>query len=107
MKTILVPVGGSDVDETSFETALALAQPLAAHLEFIHVRVAAAEAALHTPHMEFARGAGLRSALDAFRSNSDRRSVTARRNVRDFCARRNIEMVEASCPAASVTARWR
>ena len=40
MKTILVPVGGSEADALVLETALAVARPLSAHLELLHVRVA-------------------------------------------------------------------
>ena len=64
MKKILVPAGGSKTDLAVFETALAVARPLGAHLEFRHVHLDASEAALHTPHVEFARGAALRNALD-------------------------------------------
>jgi nucleotide-binding universal stress UspA family protein len=106
MKTILVPVGGGDADAMVLETALAVARPLSAHLEFLHVRVAAAEAVRHTPHADFARGAGLGNALDRLRTRAELRSATAEHNVRDFCARHGIEMVEAPCPAQSVTARW-
>jgi len=56
MKSILVPTSGSDTDEPVFATALAAAQPFSAHLRFVHVRVSAGRAALHTPHVEFARG---------------------------------------------------
>jgi nucleotide-binding universal stress UspA family protein len=106
MKTILVPVGGGAADAVVLETALAAARPLSAHLEFLHVRVAAAEAARYTPHVDFARGAGLSSALDGLRSRAERRSATAERNISDFCARHDIEMVEAPFPAQCVTARW-
>jgi nucleotide-binding universal stress UspA family protein len=106
MRTILVPIGGGDADAVVLETALAAARPLSAHLEFLLVRVAAAEAARYTPHVDFARGAGLSSALDGLRSRAERRSATAERNIRDFCARHDIEMVEAPFPAQSVTARW-
>ena len=107
MKTILVPVGGSEADALVLETALAVARPLSAHLELLHVRVAVADAAVHTPHLEFARGAGLGSALDALGSKCQRRSEAAENHVRDFCAKHAIEMVETPVPAPSVTARWR
>lgn len=106
MKTILVPIGGGDADAVVLETALAAARPLSAHLEFLHVRVAAAEAARYAPHVDFARGAGLSSALDGLRSRAERRSATAERSIRDFCARHDIEMVDSPFPAQSVTARW-
>ena len=106
MKTILVPIGGGSADATVLETALAVARPLSAHLELLHARVAAADAARHTPHVDFARGAGLSSAFDGLTTRAERRSATAERNVRDFCARNDIAMVEAPFPAGSVTARW-
>jgi nucleotide-binding universal stress UspA family protein len=107
LKAILVPVGGSDADASVFETALALARPLAAHLEFVHVRVTAAGAALHTPHVAFARGAGLASALERLGDKAERRAAAAGRNVADFCARHGIETVDTPRLAPSVTARWR
>jgi nucleotide-binding universal stress UspA family protein len=107
MKTILVPVGGGAADDKVLETALAVARPLGAHLELMHVRVTAAEAAVHTPHLEFARGAGLAKALDALAGSSGQRSTDAERTARDFCARHAIEMAETPGPAAAATARWR
>lgn len=107
MKTILVPVGGSEADATVLETALAVARPLSAHLELLHVRVSVADAAVNTPHMEFARGAGLSGALDELKARCERRAAQAERNVRDFCAAHGIEMVETPRLAMSVTARWR
>jgi nucleotide-binding universal stress UspA family protein len=107
MKTILVPVGGSDADAVVLTAALAVARPLSAHLELVHVRVGAADAAVHTPHIEFARGAGLSCALDALATRGQQRSVQAERHARDFCDSNAIEMVETPSPARTVTARWR
>jgi nucleotide-binding universal stress UspA family protein len=106
MKTILAPVGGSDADGVILETALTVARQLFAHLELLHVRVAAADAAVHTPHVEFARGAGLSSALNALATRGKQRSMQAERHVRDFCESNAIEIVEAPRPARAVTARW-
>jgi nucleotide-binding universal stress UspA family protein len=107
MKTILVPIGGSDADYPVLETALAVARPLSAHLELLHVRVAVGDAALHTPHLEFARGAGLGNALHALGRECQRRSEAAEQHVREFCARHAIAMAEAPGSTSSVTARWR
>ena len=106
MQTILVPIGGGDADAVVLDTTLAVARPLSSHLEFLHVHVAAAEAARHTPHADFARGAGLSSALDGLRTRAERRSAAAEHNVRGFCARHDIEMVEAPRPTRSVTGHW-
>jgi hypothetical protein len=63
MKIILVLAGGGDSDEAVFATALGVAQPLGAHLEFLHVQVDPGEAALWQPHAEFARGQAMREML--------------------------------------------
>jgi nucleotide-binding universal stress UspA family protein len=106
MKTILVPVGGGESDDLVLETALAVAQPLAAHLEFLHVHVGAGEAALHTPHAAFARGQALRNTLDDLKQQASERAAAAARNVRKLCVRSNIEMREEPGAAEAVTARW-
>jgi nucleotide-binding universal stress UspA family protein len=110
MKTLLVPVGGSDADAAVLQTALTVAQPLGAHLELVHVRVDVVDAAVHTPHMGFARGAGLSKALDRLASRAATRVAAAERNARAFCARNGIALVEgrstAEAPPSTVTARW-
>jgi hypothetical protein len=107
MKTIFVPVGGSDTDHVVFQTALVVARSLIAHLEFVHVHVGVAEAAVHTRHLEFARGAALRSALSDVERRAETRAVGAARNVREFCARWKVDLVEEPCLSQGVTARWR
>jgi hypothetical protein len=46
LKTILVLSGGSESDSPVFETALAAAQPLGAHLRFVHIRIGSGQAAI-------------------------------------------------------------
>jgi hypothetical protein len=90
MTSILVPIGGAESDEVVFETALAAARPLQAHLQFLHVRIGAGAAARNTPHVAFVGGAALRDALDELESQSATRSAAAARHVREFCARANV-----------------
>ena len=45
IKTILVPATGSDTDIAVFGSALAIARPFGAHLDFLHVRIDAATTA--------------------------------------------------------------
>jgi len=71
IKTILVPASGSDTDAVVFETALAAARPCRAHLAFFHVRVNSGDALRYTPHVAFARGKGLRNALQELRHVHD------------------------------------
>ena len=63
MKSILVLVGGADSDDLVFETARAAAVPFAGHLNFLHIYVEAGQAALNSPHTEFASGPSLSNAL--------------------------------------------
>jgi nucleotide-binding universal stress UspA family protein len=104
MKTILVLTGGSDTDEPVLETALAAAQPFAAHLRFVHIRIASGQAAIYSPHVEFARGPALADALARLETDAERRSVAFGEHVRAFCARFNIAMQHATESANGVTA---
>lgn len=107
IKTILVPVAGSDADHDVFETALTVARPLLAHLEFLHVRVRPGEAAHHTPHVDFARGAALRNSLQSLGDAAATRAAKAARHVSEFCARWKIDMVDGPRASHAITARWR
>lgn len=107
IKTILVPVGGSDADHTVLETARTLATAMLAHIEFLHIRVGPGEASLHTPHVDFARGAALRNALRELHEMAASRAALAESHVRDFCARANMELVERPRNSHALTARWR
>jgi len=107
MKSILVPIGGSDTDEAVLKTAFAAARPFAAHLQFLHVRVGVGEAAQHTPHMGFASGAALRGAMQELETQSQDRSAAALQHVLDFCARSSIEFSEAPGRSQAVTASCR
>jgi nucleotide-binding universal stress UspA family protein len=104
MKTILVLTGGSDSDAPVFETALAAAQPLNAHLRFVHIRIGAGEAAMHSPHVEFVSGPALVDALGRLEDEAERRSAAFGAHVRAFCTRFNIAMQDAAEPAKGVTA---
>src|SRR5215470_7934690 len=104
MKTILVLSGGSDSDSPVFETALAAAQPLGAHLRFVHIRISCGQAAAYSPHVEFARGPALVDALGRLEADSQRRSAAFGDHVRAFCTRFNITMRDAPGPAKGVSA---
>lgn len=106
MKTILVPAGGGDSDEGIFETALAAATPLAAHLDFYHVRVGLGEAAANTPHATFAMGSGLRNTLGQLQAEVETRAVAARDHVETFCSRNRIPMLDAPRGREEVSASW-
>jgi nucleotide-binding universal stress UspA family protein len=107
MKFVLVPIGGSDTDNPVLETALAAARLFAAHLRFLHIRSGVGEAAQHMPHMEFASGQALRSALQDLNIQSQTRSTISIEHVHDFCTRQQIELCDTPRPTQAVTASCR
>lgn len=106
MKTILVLTGGSESDTAVFGTALAVARPLDAHLEFLHIRLSPGDAAAFMPHLEFASGAALRSALDHLQAEADKRSAASARHFQRFCAQEAIEIADAPLHSRGLSAVW-
>jgi nucleotide-binding universal stress UspA family protein len=106
MKTILVPAAGSDSDLAPFETALAAARPLGAHLDFLHIRISAGEAAPFIPHLGFARGAAIHAALHKLEDLAETRSAAAARQVHEFCRRHAIVLGDPP-QRRGLSAAWR
>src|SRR5215510_9270124 len=104
MKTILVLSGGSDSDSPVFETALAAAQPLGVHLLFVHIRIGSGQAAMYSPHVEFARCPALLDGLGLLENDAERRSAAFGDHVRAFCTRFNVTMQEVPGAANGLTA---
>ena len=80
---------------------------MASHIDFVHVRIDPAEAAFHTPHMRNVQGAAIGNALRSLADAAEARVAAAEANVREFCSRAAIPLVDAPCPDVAVTARWR
>ena len=107
MKTILVPIGGSDSDGAVFATALAAARPFAAHLDFVHVKVGPGEAAAYTPHVAFARGPALTAALDHLEAEAATRAAAAAQHVRALCDREQVALRDVPVRGLGLAASWR
>jgi nucleotide-binding universal stress UspA family protein len=106
MRSILVPVGGSETDLPLFQTALAAARPFSSHLEFVHVHIGAGEAAANMPHTAFAMGPALSNALKELDSAARTRSAVAAQHFQAFCRQSNIEVCDEPPPGKGVTASW-
>ena len=104
IKTILVPISGSDTDARVFSAALSVARPLAAHLKFFHVRLSACEAAIRTRHVEYCVGPAINSALHALEQDQAERSETAIEQAKAFCAIEGISLCESPDVTTTVTA---
>ncbi|HYL71664.1 MAG TPA: universal stress protein [Candidatus Dormibacteraeota bacterium] len=90
IKTILVPASGSSTDRSVFATALALARPLTAHLEFLHLHLTPGVAALHAPHVDFLQGPAVGAALAELQREETELSARALDHFQEFCREHRI-----------------
>jgi nucleotide-binding universal stress UspA family protein len=104
IKTILVPISGTDSDARVFCAAMSIARPLAAHLKFFHVRLSACEAAIRTRHVEYCVGPAINSALHALEQDQAERSETAIEQAEAFCAMEGISLRDSPSVTPTVTA---
>jgi len=106
IKTVFVPVSGSDTDTRVFETALAIARPCAAHLRFFHLQVPLSEATIRTPHAEFAIGSAVASVLESLRQRSETLSANALAHCHEFCEIHAVSMQTSPSSTDAVSASW-
>src|SRR5215469_3872954 len=90
IKTILVTASGSETDQSVFATALALARPFGAHLQFLHIHLAPVTAAARVPHFEYCQGAAISHTLEALRHQGDELSLRAREHFQVYCRTQGI-----------------
>lgn len=105
IKTILVPSTGSDSDTAVFASALAVARPFAAHLDFLHVRVDAAAMAVSMA----ADGGGatmVGGLVERLDDEAGRREARAEQLCRQFCEREGVAIGEAQPGPSGLTAQW-
>lgn len=106
IKTILVPASGSSTDQSVFATALSLARPLGAHLEFLHVHLTPGVAALHAPHVDYLQGAAVRSALTELGREEDELSAQALAHFKEFCREHRVVIRDTPQPLRLVSAHY-
>jgi nucleotide-binding universal stress UspA family protein len=94
-KTILVPTSGSSTDQAVFATALAVARPFAAHLQFLHVHLSPLMAASQVAHFEFCEGPAVNETLETLRKEGNHLSAIARKHFEEFCSSNAIRTSEA------------
>lgn len=106
IKLIFVPVSGSPADMAVFATALAVARPLAAHLDFYHVCLSTGEAAANTPHLDFCVGSALPEAMNLVRTEEEQLSASAVMHFKDFCRKYSVDISETPPISGGVSASW-
>src|SRR5579864_8909120 len=106
MKTILVLAGGNATDDAVFATAHAVAAPLGAHLEVLHVRLTPGAAAPHMPHMEFVAGSAINEALSRLHADAEARSADGAGHFKQFCGERQIAIASRPASPTGLSANW-
>jgi nucleotide-binding universal stress UspA family protein len=105
IKTILVPATGSDRDNAVFASALTVARPFAAHLDFLHVRPDAAATAVAMA----SDGGGatmVGGLIDRLEEEAGRREEQATRLFDGFCAREGLALADSPSGVQAPSARW-
>ena len=105
IKSILVPATGKDSDNQAFSLALAVARPLGAHIDFLHIRLDAASfAAMISP--EVSTGRIVTDLISKMEEEADRREDRAKKSFENFCRVEGIAVLEAPPAASTVSATW-
>ena len=105
IKTILVPATGSDRDNAVFASALTVARPFAAHLDFLHVRPDAAATAVAMA----SDGGGatmVGGLIDRLEEEAGRREEQARRLFDGFCTRERLVLADSPSGVQAPSVRW-
>jgi len=103
-KTILVPTSGSSTDEVVFAVALAVSRCFEAHLQFVHVHLSPAAAALQVPHFEFCQGQAINATLEALRNEGKHLASSARQHFEQFCSLNEVRIRETPDSVGGITA---
>lgn len=107
MKTIFVPVSGTETDSGVFATALSMGRSLpGAHMEFYHLRQDPCESALRNPHASFCIGAAIGATLSYFEARDKALAADAVHHFQDFCEKHDIPILESPLVSAELSAEW-
>jgi nucleotide-binding universal stress UspA family protein len=105
IKTVLVPATGTDVDAAAFATALGVARRFTAHLDVLHVRIDAAEAA--GALVADVTGAMVSANLiDRLEEECAQTEATARKSFDAFCQREQLVVDAAPSNPQAIAASW-
>ena len=105
IKSILVPSTGSDTDNAVFASALAVARPFGAHLDFLHVRVDAATMAV-TMAAEGGGATMVGGLINRLEEEATQREEKARQLFQRFCEREGLAVGDTPPDPPGLSAQW-
>lgn len=105
IKNILVPARGIDTDGGVFASALAVARPFGAHLDFLHIRIDAATfAATIAPEVSSAQV--VTDLINKMEEEAEQREQKAKQLFGSFCQREGLALAETPPAPSAPSARW-
>jgi nucleotide-binding universal stress UspA family protein len=105
IKTILVPATGRDTDIAVFGSALAIARPFGAHLDFLHVRIDAATTAA-TIASDVSSPQVVTDLINKMEEEAEQREQKARQLFESLCRREGLALAETPPGPSAPSARW-
>ena len=105
IKAILVPATGSETDIFVFGSALAVARPFGAHLDFLHVRMDATTFAA-TIMPEVGSASVVTDLINKMEEEGEQREEKAKQLFESFCRREGLAVAESSPGPSALSARW-
>jgi len=106
IKTILVPATGSNMDNSVFASALAVARAFGAHLDFLHVRVDAPAMAA-TMAADGSGAAMVGGLVERIEEDARGREDTAKQIFERFCERERLVIADSPASQPGPSAGWR
>ena len=104
IKTILVPATGRDTDIAVFGSALAIARPFGAHLDFLHVRIDAATTAA-TIASDVSSPQVVTDLINKMEEEAEQREQKARQLFESLCRREGLALAETPPGPSAPSAR--
>jgi nucleotide-binding universal stress UspA family protein len=105
IKTILVPATGTDRDSGVFASALAVAGPFCAHLDFLHVRIDAATTAAMIAS-DVSSPQVVTDLINKMEEEAEQREQKAKQLFESFCQREGLALAETPPGPSAPSARW-
>lgn len=106
VRAILVPVSGSETDRVVLAAAWAIAEPLQAHLEFLHLRLKLESAITRSQHSDVSRHPAMGDVLGHLALEQANLSASAANYVRHFCHEHGIALSDKRSGTGALSADW-
>jgi nucleotide-binding universal stress UspA family protein len=106
IKSVLVPIAGSDDDKARLRSALAVARPFAAHIDALHVQPDAAQLAIAVASAGYEGASMATGLIEQLKEDAQRRLAMARKVFSAFVEDERLELRETANGSDSVSVAW-